>query len=311
MKKKNKKNHIRMRFSTLLLCCLAILLYAATCYGDFLNMRFTGEGVYCNELYCEEYYNEDHEYNITPQLIDTVREEKVVPGEGLDVLEIGAGATVNLDTDAQSVYVYPGGILNIYSGSVGLFVVLTTGEQDPIVTVYGTNFSLDGVPLGSSKQFTVDVISGGVLTGTYGNNEPIPPGFYTSGLWFISSIPIYLEPPHASNEITIDIKPGGNPNNINLKSKGVVPVAVLTTEDFDAGDVDPTTVEFAGASPVRWRLCDVDDDGDDDLLFHFKTQELQGLDENSTEAKLTGKTKDEVEISGTDTVCIKSGKKKK
>jgi len=59
MKKKNKKNHIRMRFSTLLLCCLAILLYAATCYGDFLNMRFTGEGVYCNELYCEEYYNED------------------------------------------------------------------------------------------------------------------------------------------------------------------------------------------------------------------------------------------------------------
>ncbi len=311
MKKKNKKNHIRMRFSTLLLCCLAILLYAATCYGDFLNMRFTGEGVYCNELYCEEYYNEDHEYNITPQLIDTVREEKVVPGEGLDVLEIGAGATVNLDTDAQSVYVYPGGILNIYSGSVGLFVVLTTGEQDPIVTVYGTNFSLDGVPLGSSKQFTVDVISGGVLTGTYGNNEPIPPGSYTSGLWFISSIPIYLEHPPASNEITIDIKPGGNPNNINLKSRGVVPVAVLTTGDFDAGDVDPTTVEFAGAEPVRWRLCDVDDDGDDDLMFHFKTQELQGLDENSTEAKLTGKTKDEAEISGTDTVCIKSGKKKK
>jgi hypothetical protein len=104
-------------------------------------------------------------------------------------------------------------------------------------------------------------------------------------------------------EVEIDIKPGSYPNSVNLKSKGVVPVAVLTTDDFDASTVDPGTVEFAGASPVRWHLEDVDDDGDLDLLFHFKAQELD-LDEDSTGATLTGDTTDGKHISGTDTLNI-------
>ena len=104
-------------------------------------------------------------------------------------------------------------------------------------------------------------------------------------------------------EVTIDIKPGSDPNSINLKSKGVVPVAVLTTDDFDASTVDPVTVEFAGASPLRWVIEDVDGDGDVDLLFHFKTQDLD-LDGDSTEATLTGDTTDGQPIQGTDTVNI-------
>ena len=104
-------------------------------------------------------------------------------------------------------------------------------------------------------------------------------------------------------EVTIDIKPGSYPNSINLKSKGVVPVAVLTTDDFDASTVDPSTVLFAGASPLRWAWEDVDGDGDVDVLFHFKTQELN-LDGDSTEATLTGETFDAVQIEGTDTVNI-------
>jgi len=106
-----------------------------------------------------------------------------------------------------------------------------------------------------------------------------------------------------SSACEIDIKPGSDPNSINLKSKGVVPVAVLTTSCLDATTVDPDTVLFAGASPVRWTIEDVDGDGDMDLLFHFKTQELD-LDENSTEATLTGSTYDGDPIQGTDTVNI-------
>ena len=82
-----------------------------------------------------------------------------------------------------------------------------------------------------------------------------------------------------------------------------MPVAVLTTGDFDATTVDSDTVEFAGASPVRWTMEDVDGDGDTDLLFHFKTQELN-LDKNSTEATLTGYTSGGEFIWGTDTVNI-------
>ena len=103
--------------------------------------------------------------------------------------------------------------------------------------------------------------------------------------------------------VGIDIKLGSAPNSINLGSKGVVPVAVLTTDDFDASSVDPDTVSFAGASPVRWAVEDVDGDGDTDLLLHFKTEDLN-LNENSTEATLTGDTTDGKHIRGTDTVNI-------
>jgi len=104
-------------------------------------------------------------------------------------------------------------------------------------------------------------------------------------------------------EVTIDIKPGSYPNSINLGSMGVVPVALLTTDDFDATAVDPVTVLFAGASPLRWTTEDVDGDGDLDLLFHFETQQLD-LVESSTEATLTGTTFGGQAIQGTDTVNI-------
>lgn len=110
-------------------------------------------------------------------------------------------------------------------------------------------------------------------------------------------------------EVDIDIKPGSDPNSINLKSKGVVPVAVLTTEDFDASNINPATVLFASASPLRWNMEDVDGDGDLDMIFHFNTQELN-LDENSTEACLTGQTTDGQSIHGCDSVnIVPKGKK--
>jgi hypothetical protein len=64
---------------------------------------------------------------------------------------------------------------------------------------------------------------------------------------------------------------------------------VRTTNSFDAGIVDPDTVLFASATPVRWTLEDVDGGGDLDLLFHFKMQELS-LTNDSTTATLTGTT---------------------
>jgi len=103
--------------------------------------------------------------------------------------------------------------------------------------------------------------------------------------------------------VNIDIKPESDPNSINLKSKGVVPVAVLTTDSFNASAVDPETVAFAGAGAVRWTLEDVDGDGDLDMLFHFKTQNLD-LTEESTGATLTGTTYAGWDIQGTDTVNI-------
>ncbi|MGH9792477.1 MAG: lamin tail domain-containing protein, partial [Candidatus Acidiferrales bacterium] len=110
--------------------------------------------------------------------------------------------------------------------------------------------------------------------------------------------------------VQIDIKPGGEPNSINLGSNGNVPVAILSTPDFDAGQVDPTTVTLAGAG-VRLRgrgtpmasLEDVNGDGLRDLVLHITTQALQ-LTDSDTQAVLEGMTFGGMFIRGTDTVRI-------
>jgi CSLREA domain-containing protein len=103
--------------------------------------------------------------------------------------------------------------------------------------------------------------------------------------------------------IEIDIRPGSSTNPINLGARGVIPVAVLTTSGFNAATLDPATVLFAGASPVRWSQQDVDHDGDMDLLFQFEVRKLQ-LTRTSIEASLTGKTYSGMQVMGTDKVRI-------
>ena len=89
-------------------------------------------------------------------------------------------------------------------------------------------------------------------------------------------------------QVDIDIKPGGG-NSVNLKSKGRIPVAILTTEDFDATEVDTGTVRFGPglARPAHYAVEDVDDDGDLDMILHFLTQET-GIQAGDTSATLTG-----------------------
>lgn len=93
--------------------------------------------------------------------------------------------------------------------------------------------------------------------------------------------------------VMIDIKPGDATSRVNLKRKGVIPVAILTTPAFDATTVDPLSVRFgprgATESHGRGHIEDVDGDGDLDLMLHFRTQET-GIAVGDTEACLTGQT---------------------
>jgi len=103
--------------------------------------------------------------------------------------------------------------------------------------------------------------------------------------------------------IMIDIKPGSYPNSINLKSNGRLPVAILTTDTFDATTIDPDTVLFEGASPVHWAYEDVDHDGDIDLILHFHLKDT-GLTATSMYGYLTAETFDGMPVVGVDTVRI-------
>jgi len=106
-------------------------------------------------------------------------------------------------------------------------------------------------------------------------------------------------------EVDIDIKPGSYPNSANPSSKGVIPVAILTADDFDATSVDPLTVRFGphGALETHGRghLGDVDSDGDTDLILHFRTPQT-GIACGDTSASLIGATFDYRPIEGTDTI---------
>ena len=117
--------------------------------------------------------------------------------------------------------------------------------------------------------------------------------------------------------LAIDIKPGSDPNSINLRSNGVLPVAILTTDEFDVLDIDDITLRFGdpelvnvqddGVTPVKIRLDDVDEDGDLDLLLFFSLLEMDVfgvLDQESVGALVTGATLDDVPIEGADFVRI-------
>jgi len=106
-------------------------------------------------------------------------------------------------------------------------------------------------------------------------------------------------------EITIDIKPGSDPNSINPFDRGRIPVAILADGGFDVTSVNATTVRFGQtgieAGAVHYSLEDVDDDGDIDMIFHFRTQDT-GIAPGDTEATLTANTTDGTFISGTDSI---------
>ena len=96
--------------------------------------------------------------------------------------------------------------------------------------------------------------------------------------------------------IACDLKPG-NSQTINLGSNGVFPLVFLTEDrsaggadvNFDATDIDTSTIELFGevempngttvlVGPIlidKSSITDIDGDGDNDLLVHFRTDLLE------------------------------------
>lgn len=133
--------------------------------------------------------------------------------------------------------------------------------------------------------------------------------------------------------VSMDIRPGLCPNHIRVGSPLAIPIAILSTVSFDAGDVDPGTVRLyrdgvtAEVQPAGWTYEDVGTpvvgglcachklrgDGLDDLEFFFSIESIVdslGLASNSGDIvplTLGGRLMTGEPVEGVDCAVIISG----
>lgn len=118
-------------------------------------------------------------------------------------------------------------------------------------------------------------------------------------------------------EVYVDIKPGSDPNSINLGKHGLLPVAILGSPEFDVETINPETIELGGVSlaergskkklKLAFSLEDVNGDGFTDMITFFDVQTLViggVLEDTTVVLTLTATLHDGTPIMGTDSVKI-------
>lgn len=124
--------------------------------------------------------------------------------------------------------------------------------------------------------------------------------------------------------VVMDIKPGSCINPLNTKSKGVLPVAVLGSQDLDATQINISTVRLEGVEPLRYSFSDVTgpndcdtktEDGFQDLKLKFARPAIVDAigdvnDGDEVTLTLTGELYDGTAIEAQDTVRIRKKVKK-
>ena len=115
--------------------------------------------------------------------------------------------------------------------------------------------------------------------------------------------------PTSVETIVVDIRPGNARNPINPKSKGVLPVAILGSKDFDVTEIDVSSLLLEGTvAPLRWNLRK-GTDGYRDLALKFSNQavcnalgDMQGG--QTYDVKIIGMLKDGTKVAGIDSVYV-------
>jgi hypothetical protein len=160
-----------------------------------------------------------------------------------------------------------------------------------------------------SRSFSLGVLPAGTYTVTASVDEP----FSSGGI-------IIFDPPAASltftvrrHTIPVDVMVASTVNCAN--PNGLIPAAILSTEQFDARSVDQATVRFGpGAAPeahesrgaAKRHEEDVNGDGRMDLVFHFSAA-AAGLGCDAVSAYVRGMTFAGSPIEGSTPVVMTGG----
>jgi len=248
-------------------------------------------------------------------------------------INVVSGETVDLFVSQSGpIFVQAGGELNIYGGvSIlgGVAIISPEGGADPaVVTIFGSEFIISDLAQTHTdltslcpRQIVPESGWAGYISGLFGDlNEDEDSDF---NILFASDTPVFLAPPEGCGTqiipVTIDIKPGSDPNPINPGSNGLVPVAIFGADDFDVATVDVETITLAGrevatrgkAEKLMSRFEDVDGDGKMDLMLQVDTQvdvetpeEEEDLLWKTGPVWLYGKTLDGKDIEGSDEIVV-------
>lgn len=233
-----------------------------------------------------------------------------------------AGSCSAPSADSSAFYDELGFQLQSPSGTTITLVATGTYGSDADIDGIITTFDdgADGRPAGGTPVSGTFRPTGSPLS-TFNGEDPL-------GDWYLIStdewsgdslclsqfdLTVNADPPPDADPVTdvvltvdIDIKPGSESNAINRKGKGVIPVAILGSETFDVADIDMTTLTFGphGASPAHnsgGHIEDVNEDGIDDLVSHYRTQDT-GIMGGDVEACVSGQTLSGTPFEGCDSV---------
>jgi subtilisin-like proprotein convertase family protein len=115
-----------------------------------------------------------------------------------------------------------------------------------------------------------------------------------------------------ATRVDIDVLPGEASKFVDATSRSTIPVAILSSEDFDATTVIPASVRFAGAPITKGKgaqsangtWTDVNGDGRIDLIVSVSVYSLH-LAAGTSEALLTATTVDRKTVTGSQQISFK------
>jgi len=176
---------------------------------------------------------------------------------------------------------------------------------------YDSNGSLLGVvthtytgSTGQLSQFTFSAPTGKKIASAVYNGGLNPNAAASIGT-------LIIETTNPMIDVSIDIKPGSDTNPINPNSNGNIPVAILSTPDFDA----PLLVDLSSLTFGRFGneesllFCnehgeDVNGDGLPDLVCHFDNQLTMLVHPKFRYGNMKGYTVDGTPLKGKDSVTV-------
>lgn len=146
----------------------------------------------------------------------------------VDLVEVTYdGMVVQLSPESEPPLIFPGQTFQFFS--------------DP--PVYGLPPGALEMTCSGHYSYEPDGVDGVTLLNNGGEIQPVT---------------VTCDVPSCTTEVSVDIKPQSCPNPLNSKAKGVLPVAILGTSDFDVFDIDLSTVTLSRGDGVGGEVYPLD-----------------------------------------------------